>query len=225
MSSRPHRIKSLIKVGHLKPLFPVGTVDEEKFSKQLVRLCVLYEDLQIELAAVLAESVQELDASGRDMRRLYFLRRSLGTVMEIAQALEVMNSTAVVKSWRRGLGGDREKAWDDAVKWFAKEKADLKDFRDDLAGHFLDRAAKFVLDTLEPEQIGVIELFRRGNGFDMRLKLAHELAATALFRKNTEPARKLQFLETLFSRLVEAQGHARTVAQLAVGDFIFDRIR
>jgi hypothetical protein len=71
-------ITSRIKVGHPARVFRYNDADEKKMQVQFARLCVLYDDLQLEFAAANEEAIALLDKSGRDNRRFYFVRRRPG---------------------------------------------------------------------------------------------------------------------------------------------------
>ena len=58
----------------------------------------------------------------------------------------------------------------------------LKDWRNDVGGHFHDNAAAFAIDNIEKDTVGTIELYRRDTGADVRLKFAYGLVAVAMNR-------------------------------------------
>lgn len=54
-------------------------------------LCVLFEDLRIEVAGQAAADLNRLDKCGTSLRKLYFLRRSTATLYEFATVLRELN--------------------------------------------------------------------------------------------------------------------------------------
>ena len=67
----------------------------------------------------------------------------------------------------------------------SENHAFLKAIRNDLGGRFLPSVAEHVLDELHPDAVGVIELYKRGKGADIKFKFAMDLVAIALI-KNRE---------------------------------------
>ena len=76
--------------------------EKRQLNAKLARLCVLYEDLRVEVCGIAEPSIPALDVldSERDnrftperigrYRRYYFVRRSIGTIREFAQALRLI---------------------------------------------------------------------------------------------------------------------------------------
>src|SRR5687767_10378108 len=64
---------------------------ERAMHIQFARLCVLYEDLQLEWLGAEPERIEALDRIGRDPRRFYFVRRTLATLEEISGAVHKLN--------------------------------------------------------------------------------------------------------------------------------------
>jgi hypothetical protein len=54
---------------------------------QFALLCVPYDDLTLEFTAANEDAMPLLDKSGRDNRRFYFVRRTLGTLSELRGAI------------------------------------------------------------------------------------------------------------------------------------------
>ena len=75
-------IKSKTRAAHLARVFRYSGDVEKQMQVQLARLCVLYDDLMLEFTAANEDSIPLLDTSGRDSRRFYFVRRTLGTLSE-----------------------------------------------------------------------------------------------------------------------------------------------
>ncbi|HEY0319751.1 MAG TPA: hypothetical protein VGC66_02150 [Pyrinomonadaceae bacterium] len=72
-------------------------------------------------------------------------------------------------------------AWNKAIAFFEQNKDVFKNARDDIGGHFLERAADYALRHIKPKAVAQIEITREANdGTGIKLKFAGELAATAL---------------------------------------------
>jgi hypothetical protein len=66
--------RSRFMFGPMRRIFPAS---DDHMSARIGRLCVLYEDLRIELLGVQATEIPELDVVSAELRTHYFLRRSI----------------------------------------------------------------------------------------------------------------------------------------------------
>jgi len=73
--------------GQMRRIFPA---QDAQMSARIARLCVLYEDLRIELLGVTNE-IPLLDEVGSELRMHYFLRRSIATLHEFSEALRLLD--------------------------------------------------------------------------------------------------------------------------------------
>ena len=213
----------MIRVKPIARVFRSSSPEEASMRVQLARLCVLYEDLKIEFAGAEAEDLGGLDHTDATTRRFYFVRRTLGTLAEFEQAIVKLNANKEFKSAKGAMSKENLKLWDDAIKFFGKEHEFLKDWRNDLGGHFLDAAAKYALENMHPDTLGVIDLHRQGNGAGVRMKFAYELVAVAMTKnkRTTEPER--DFLERAFEFLRDAYLNAYRAGQVAIGACVYPR--
>ena len=215
--------KSLFK--SVERVFRWSSENELEMHVQLSRLCVLYEDLKIEFAGAEAETLGSLDRTDATTRRFYFVRRILATLTEIEQAIAKLNGNKDFQTAKNGFKPENLKSWDDAVGFFAKEHAFLKNWRNDLGGHFHDSAAKYAIENIHPDTLGVIEIYRRGNDVDAKLKFAYELVAVAMTKNKQATQPEKEFLEQTFTFLKEAATHALNAGQVVIAEYIVPRFR
>lgn len=52
------------------------------------------------------------------------------------------------------------------MAFFAEKHEFLKNWRNDVGGHFHDKAAEFAIDNIETETVGAIDVYRQGAGAD-----------------------------------------------------------
>jgi len=81
------RVKTRIRMRELSRVF--GSKPGEMAHAYMARLAVLYEDLRIETSAIYLQSA-ELDITDEKYRRNYFLRRSIGTLVEFAETIRLL---------------------------------------------------------------------------------------------------------------------------------------
>ena len=104
-------ITSRIKVGHPERLFRYGDEDEKKMQVQFARLCVLYDDLTLEFTAANEDAIPLLDKSGRDNRRFYFVRRTLGTLSELRGAIGALEKSTTFQARKAAWEHGAQKEW------------------------------------------------------------------------------------------------------------------
>jgi len=181
------------------------------------RLCVLYEDLRIEILAAAELSIPLLDITDEHYRRHYFLRRCIATLFEFAETLRLLNKCGEFHIVRSTFTPPLVKHWDDAVLFFGKHEALLELVRNDIGGHFGLKAAVYGLanvDATNPEEIEV----REGN---VHLHFAGEIAAAATMRHlqgSTIEQRFERFMQTV---IVPAFEHSTKSVQCVVFAYLW----
>jgi len=146
----------------------------------IARLCVLSEDLRIEIGGLNATQIDEMDELGRKARSLYFLRRSMGTLFEFAGAIariEALPEFSIVKD---GFGPMASRHWAKSVRFFHNNQSRIARLRHHVGGHFGQQAAEHAIDTFGSTECGCIErAFYSDEGIDLRLCFSQVIAATA----------------------------------------------
>lgn len=189
----------------------------------IARLCVLYEDLQVEFAGALAERLGDLDRTNVNTRRFYFVRRSLATLTEIEGSMTKLQTNKEFVAEKARWVPDSLRTWDASVKFFAKGHAFLKDWRNDVGGHFHDSAALYAIENMHGDTIGSVEVYRRGNGSDVRMPFAYELVAVALTKNKDWAEQERDFLEKAFQFLVDASAAGIGAVQVIVREMVLPR--
>jgi hypothetical protein len=216
-------LRSKIRVKALPDVFRSTSAESKAMQAQIARVSVLYEDLRIEWEGAQQDEIKPLDRASVNTRRFYFVRRSLATFTELEQAFHKLNDNKefqrVVKA---SMSKDERKAWDAAIKFFAKEHVFLKEWRNDLGGHFADAAAVHAIETVAA--VGSIELYRTGKGADVKMPFAYELVAAALV-KNKGTATNEDFLNRAFTFLKDAMSHVVDAVQILTNTYLFDRFK
>ena len=200
---------------HVLPPSPKSLLHEN-----IARLAVLYEDLRIELTAASASSIRKLDRVDSRYRRNYFLRKCIGTIVEFAEAIRLLDGSPEFKVIKSNFSTDILKYWTEGVKFFRKHERFLKSVRNDIGGHFGTNAAKYAVLNLDTETIGKIELIDIG-GPKARIHLyfAGEIAAVASLQhlvKGRTPSQKFANLLRLLVVSFRIRPDAYTPLLLAI---------
>lgn len=215
-----------------------------QFDAKLARMCVLFEDLRIEIRGISERSLPALDVldtekenwlnpgfAGR-YRTFYFIRRSLLTLREFAECLRLVvddtNQDPSLKPTFRELTCEAEAAWHAGIQFFDANEKKLNKIRGDIGGHFGNQAALNAVSMLLPSACGTIAVARdgasRGNDTDSRLKLhfALEIAGTALLEHL--PNRDITQYEALLKDcLLPGYQHAINCVYVLVREYLWDR--
>ena len=189
----------------------------------VARICVLYEDLEIEWAGAEAEKIAQLDRTGMLTRRFYFVRRALLTLDEIQQAIHALQRNKEFKKSKCRWSTENQRMWRDAVKLFSRKQRFLSKWRDDIGGHFGDKAAEFALDNVRSTTVGLIEIYERRNGADVKMPFAYELVAAAMVKNKAEGQGPREFLEEAYGFLLEATRQAINACQVIVLEEVLPR--
>ncbi len=142
---------------------PVATV--------VARLCVLREDLYIELLGVAAEDIfltiptmqsplPNMDDNGDAYRRMYFMRASLRTLFEVRGAILVLVKNKEFVQHYEKWDKPRFQELKDFLAELEKNLSEFKRIRDAIGGHVLPQAITKALDTMDYDEIGKYELGR-----------------------------------------------------------------
>jgi len=174
------------KFAYLRQVFSAG--ENRQLNAKLARLCLLYEDLRVEMLGIAEPSIPALDVLNAEehnkdapeqigkYRRYYFVRRSIGTVREFAEALRLIKDDPALQFGAAELDQDAKATLSSAITFFETNEALLTAIRNDLGGHFGQKAALNAIDRLSPDAFSAIELV---DGKDLRLRFAGEIAASA----------------------------------------------
>jgi hypothetical protein len=124
-----------------------------------------------------------MDVTGN--QRLYFLRRSIATLMEAAKAVTQLDGNPEFDAIRARFEGINAQRWRRAVRFFNRYgKNFITPIRHSIGGHFLLEAAKHAITELGEDTSGAIEIVVDGYGKGgFRLHFCRHLAGAALTHK------------------------------------------
>ena len=204
-----------IRVKRINQIFRHGS----DYDARLARVAVLYEDLRLENLAASAESIAALDASGVEVRRFYFIRRSIATVREFAEALRLLDQCPDFVPIKNKFDFGRRRMWDKSIRFFARREPYLGRIRNDFGGHFGEEPSRFAINHLHD---GVVEFehasdLSAGTG-NVRFKFASEVVAIGM-RRHALAEEPGDHFRLMFRLALAGFGHAsRCVQTLAVYD-------
>ena len=147
-------------MSRVKPIRKILTATEPDVMKQLVRLIIFYEDLKLERGLMRLPKNKVLDEVSEHYRHAYLLRRFFATLLEVDSALIQLNTHATFKLELRKFSTNQLRNWQEAIDFFAKNKAVIKDRRNVYGAHIHADFAKYILSLRDDseESVGVFEV-------------------------------------------------------------------
>jgi hypothetical protein len=160
-----------------------------------------------------------MDRFDVNYRRVYFLRRSIATLLEFSEAIRHIQQSREFEPVARKLSKDPQlqEYWNKAVKFFGRYDGLLRKFRNDFGGHFGLEAARWSIQNVDSSSTDGIEA-----GKLLYLRFAAEIAATAMQRQaaGTSREQKIRNLVRL-SRL--GYRHATRCEHCLITCYLWDK--
>ena len=188
----------------------------------MARLAVLYEDLRIELAAASEESLPRMDVNEPIYRKLYFIRRSIATLLEIDSAVHTLNMSKDFRDVRRTWSKEHLRDWQKAIKAFSKWHSELNTLRNAIGGHFSKEASEYAVQNVHQDTAGFL-IYDLVDGRPItKFVFAGELAAAALGKDRGDKPFK-DYLREVFEMLLERFQHAAHMMHLIARYYLIFR--
>lgn len=164
-------------------------------------------------------SIPVLDSTDERYRKNYFLRRCTATLVEFAETIRLLDECADFQGVKFSLDKSIRPYWDEAVLFFRRHERFLKNVRNDIGGHFGLAAARFAVNSLDPEAVGKIELRKDKT---VHLHFVGELVATASLRHLRRATNEQRF-SRLLRVVVAGFRHATRCCHCVALGYLWDR--
>ncbi len=208
---RPRRTRTYILP--LERWFP----SDDQFAAILARLCILREDLFLEVQGIVKDPIKHLDANSAKWRHGYFFRNSVKTLNEIASAIQVLRSN---QEFKRALSREpdaRQKFFHRFSKDIEQAQELLKHVRNSLGGHIKQSAVERALKSVDYGLNGKLE---RGTNYqDTHYCFVYELSMVILKAGDPEKGYPETDIDGI---LKKTETIAKLIKALIVIDLIFD---
>jgi hypothetical protein len=160
----------------IKEWFP----PHDRVATIMAQLCVLREDLYLELEGLKEDEIGPLDQNGDNYRSAYFFRNSTKTLFEIRNAVQSLKRQ---EAFMRKLANQREfhAAFKEFDKAMSKSRDLLKRLRHETSGHLDEEAIKNALEIIS---FDTKQLFQAGsNPKTLHYKFCLEFLGAIFLRK------------------------------------------
>lgn len=111
-------------------------------------------------------------------RRMYFLRRSIATLVEFAESLRLLRACPEFRLIDSRFTDEIRERWNRGITFFGENEDVLKQLRNDFGGHFGLQAARYAVKHMSPEVVSGIEMTDRL----CLLRFSSEVVAVAMLR-------------------------------------------
>jgi hypothetical protein len=111
----------------------------------------LFEDLRIEEYASRLDPLGSLDVIGKGCRKIYFLRRSIATLVEFASAIEMLDQRPEFRRLKAGFSQRCASDWKEGLDYFSHSKEYLSKIRADFGGYFDHGSARYAVAEMHSE--------------------------------------------------------------------------
>jgi hypothetical protein len=211
----------------MRQIFPP---EHELLSARIARLCVLHEDLRIELYGIEAETLERLDIVSAETRRHYFLRRSIATLHEFSEGIRMLDEFPdFSERVRSRFTHSQNHRWRRTVQFFERIDKTFRLVRNDVGGHFGFDAALYAVRNMNADSVGSIAEMTEWRTSQpkpvtsRKIMFAPEIAATTFFRYLPGATKALK-ARYFFKKLLMASRRAIVAVDLLVEHSIFDRL-
>jgi hypothetical protein len=189
-------------------------------ARYVAQMSVLYEDLRIETRALAQDSIPALDVTDKRYRQHYFLRRSIATLVEFAEALRLLNACPDFGNARGAFTGELTDRWNAGIQFFQKTESYLRPIRNDTGGHFGPKAAEYAVTHFSADAVGKIQVDEEGR--TIHLHFAGEIAATAILKHLKDQNTEVGF-SPLLKTALEGYHHATTCVHCLAVTYLWQR--
>lgn len=189
-------------------------------------LSILFEDLRIEVAGVLApdNSLGDMDTLEKHYRKLYFVRRSLVTLSAIADAIKAIAADAGFRERKHFLRTGHLQEIHDANSYFSKNVGLINQYRNEFGAHLDQQATQRAIGSLQPgirTKVSFADTTKSNSV--LQVHFAEPLLEAAILTK-LSPGHNLQDeFNAVLKVFADAVMHAQRATQALVYSFLWDR--
>lgn len=175
---------AFISIVKIRKWFP----PHDPLAAKIARLCILREDLLLEMEGMYTEDIDALDNYSAEFRRMYFLRNLVRTQIELSGAIQTLLKDKEFKNLLAKESAEIQKDFRKAAKAISKAHPLAKDVRNDICGHVREAAVQEALERIDTASWGFLSLDKIARY--THYKFAGELTAEILLKGVSEEERQ-----------------------------------
>jgi hypothetical protein len=211
---RPNRIS--IKYKNLKTVL---SGEPEKLAAAVLTLCILYEDLRLELG--------ELDESVKPLRNIYFLRRATATLREFVDSIITLDGIAEFHPIRARFTDFQRGKWNSSVAFLRAHKKRIFEERNYYGGHVSVGAVARAVGRLQYGTAGGLEIgwieSDQSDRIAVRLSFVDEVVGLIMLHGKSETAEAKKYVRDLVGLTAEGFNAATTCVNIVADQYLAPR--
>jgi hypothetical protein len=167
-------LKAYIHPVKLRKWFP----PDDPLAATVARLCILREDLFLEMLGMETSEIEALDRNTHKWRQLYFLRNSIRTLFEIRSAIETLQRNRKFRELLKVQPQEQRNEFQRLLREFTKAHGLLKDIRDSTGGHVPQARVQAALNEMSFDREDLLEVGQKS--IDTHYRFVGELLVAIL---------------------------------------------
>ncbi len=196
---------------------------DDEIANSVARLCVLKEDLRIEIEGIRTENISILDGNTSMWRKLYFLRNSVRTLREIIFTIESLIDWKELEIRIASLPKDMEKRAKGFYQNIHEYKKEIEELRHNLwGGHVGKTGMDAALSKIDDGIIGKIEIRKLSSLSRVFYRFGSEFILAYKLGKFSEDKRSEE-LQELITKIAALSGGAIPMVDLIVDTYVKKR--
>ena len=160
----------------------------DPLAAMIARVCILRGDLLIEMQGIYSDSIVDLDGGSPEHRRMYFLRNMIRTQTELSSSIQRLLGAPEFKVLLDDQPQSIQTKFNEMAKVIGEIHPLLKDVRNDVGGHVLEKAVQAALERISWESFDFFEIGEAANL--THFKFAGEIVAEMLLKDVAEEERR-----------------------------------
>jgi len=153
---------------------------DDPLAVKVARLCIIREDMMLEMRNILLKETEEEDETSFQRRRTYFLRNLVRSLMELSSAIHRRLNDSAFKALVVQQPANIQQQFANAEALIADAQPVARAIRNDICAHVLESAVQEAIEQINPDSFGLLDFGPLENltsyGF------AHELIAAMLMK-------------------------------------------
>jgi hypothetical protein len=189
-------IKAYIRTIRLGKWFPPN----DFLAASVARLCILREDFMTELRGIEGDAIPQLDQHSEQWRRMYFLRNSIRTLMEIRSTIETIQRDSEFKKVLAIQPREEQDEFRELIQRMNEAQETVKDLRNAVGGHVGQERIQQSLNEMNYDRFSLLEMGAVLK--NTHYKFAGELVA-GMFVAGTPENQQIARIESDFQKIAE----------------------
>ncbi|MGC1686993.1 MAG: hypothetical protein WA734_15305 [Candidatus Acidiferrales bacterium] len=205
-----------VRIVQIKKWFPT----HDPLAATIARLCILREDMLLEMEAVFRRGWNEQEDERNMVRRMYFLRNLIRTQAEVSSGIRALMNSKEFRAVLRKQPAPIRKAFTAGLRPIDRVHPIAQKVRNSICGHVLQGAVAEALRRISPDSFGLLEVNAKERLTHFRF--AGELVAEMLLEDVPEDDRR-KISSSKYAAIADLVEHTFGLMAVALRIYALDR--